>query len=267
LNVPVAFGVAGDVYDRYMGRYSRLLAPLLADFAGVEPGMRALDVGCGPGALSHALVERLGAENVAAADPSESFVAACKERLPGIDVRQAAAERLPWPDDTFDAGLAQLVVNFMADPVAGVAEMNRVVRSGGVVAACTWDYREGMTMLRTFFDAALALDPYAPDEGQTMGVQDADDLRQVWSQAGLEHVETGELVVEAEYADFDDFWQPFTTGTGPAGAYCASLGTEQQNALREELRRRLGDPQSPFELSARAWAVRGLARPRVAEGP
>jgi len=259
----VGFGVAGDVYDRYMGRYSRLLAPLLADFAGVQPGMRALDVGCGPGALSHVLVERLGVESVAAADPSESFVAACRERLPGIDVRQAAAERLLWPNENFDVALAQLVVNFMDEPVAGVAEMARVVRSDGVVAACTWDYREGMTMLRTFFDAALALDPDAPDEGRTMSVQDADDLRRVWSEAGLEKVETSELVVEAEYADFDDYWQPFTTGTGPAGAYTASLDDEKQQALREELRRRLGDPRSPFRLSARAWAVRGVVGPPV----
>jgi len=253
----VAFGVAGEVYDRYMGRYSRLLAPLLADFGGVQPGQRALDVGCGPGALTQVLADRLGPESVAAGDPSESFVAACRERLPGVDVRQAAAEQLPWPDGSFDVALAQLVVNFMADPVAGVTEMARVVRPSSVVAACTWDYRDGMTMLRTFFDAALTLDPDAPDEGRTMSIQDADDLHRVWSEAGLEDIQTGALTVEAEYADFDDFWQPFTTGTGPAGAYCVSLGPEQQHALREELRRRLNDPRGQFRLSARAWAVRG----------
>lgn len=255
----MTFGVAGDVYDRYMGRYSRPLAPLLADFAGIQPATRALDVGCGPGALTRVLVERLGAECVAAADPSETFVAACRERLPGVDVRQAAAERLPWPDETFDVALAQLVVNFMTDPVAGVTEMARVVRRGGVVAACTWDYREGMTMLRTFFDAALALDPDAPDEGRTMEIQEAADLHRVWVEAGLGDVQTDAFVVEGEYAGFDDFWQPFTTGTGPAGAYTASLDRQRQTALRDELRRRLGDPRSPFRLSARAWAVRGLA--------
>jgi SAM-dependent methyltransferase len=260
LNGAMSFGVAGDTYDRYMGRYSRLLSPLLADFAGVQPGMSALDVGCGPGALSRVLTERLGIEQVAAADPSESFVTAAAERLPGLDVRQAAAEHLPWPDETFDLVLAQLVVNFIADPGAGVAEMTRVARSGGVVAACTWDYREGMTMIRTFFDAALALDPDAPDEGRTMDIQEAADLRRLWLEARLEDVQTGELFVEAEYADFDDFWQPFTTGTGPAGAYVASLDNERQIALREALRRRLGDPRSPFGLSARAWAVRGVAR-------
>jgi ubiquinone/menaquinone biosynthesis C-methylase UbiE len=255
----MSFGVAGDTYDRYMGRYSRLLSPLLADFAGVQPGMCALDVGCGPGALSRVLTERLGIEQVAAADPSESFVTAARQRLPGLDVRQAAAEQLPWPDEAFDVVLAQLVVNFMADPDAGVAEMTRVTRSGGVVAACTWDYREGMTMLRTFFDVALTLDPDAPDEGRTMSIQEAADLRRVWLEAGLEEVETGELVVSAGYADFDDFWEPFTTGTGPAGAYCASLDSERQDALREALRRRLGDPRGPFELPARAWSVRGVA--------
>src|SRR6266516_4136702 len=150
----MTFAVSRDAYDRYMGRYSRLLAPKLADFANVQPGSRALDVGCGPGALTEELARRVGAESVFAADPSESLVAACAERVPGADVRVARAETLPWPDDSVDTVLAQLVVNFLQDPAAGVTEMRRLVRPGGVVAACTWDYSDEMRMLRTYWDAA-----------------------------------------------------------------------------------------------------------------
>jgi ubiquinone/menaquinone biosynthesis C-methylase UbiE len=253
----MTFAVSGDAYDRYMGRYSRLLAPRLAHFACVEPGTRALDVGCGPGALTEELARRVGAGSVLAADPSESLAAACAERVPGADVRVARAESLPWPDDSVDTALAQLVVNFLEDPPAGVREMRRVVGPGGIVAACTWDYSAGMSMLRTFWDAALALDPEAPDEGRTMRYGDPDDLAGLWRETGLEEVETAQLEVEAEYADFDDFWEPFLSGAAPGGAYCASLPHQRQAALRDECRKRLGDPDGPFSLAARAWAVRG----------
>ena len=256
----MTFAVSGEAYDRYMGRYSRLLAPRLADFAQVEPGSRALDVGCGPGALTEELARRLGAESVIAADPSESLVAACAERVPGADVRVARAESLPWPDDSVDAALAQLVVNFLEDAAAGVTEMRRLVRPEGLVAACTWDYAEGMRMLRMFWDAALALDPDAPDEGRTMRHQNPGDLAALWREVGLEEVETAPLEVEAAYADFDDFWEPFLSGAGPGGAYCASLEPERQAALREECHVRLGEPDGPFRLPARALAVRGRAR-------
>ena len=255
----MTFGVSGDAYERYMGRYSRLLAPRLADFAGVEPGMRALDVGCGPGALADELARRVGAHSVRAADPSESLAAACAARVPGADVRVASAESLPWADDSVDAALAQLVVNFLSNARVGVAEMRRVVRPGGAVAACTWDYASGMRMLRTFWDAALALDPEAPDEGRTMHYQDPDELATLWRESGVEEVDTASLEVEAEYADFDDFWEPFLSGAGPGGAYCASLEPDHQAALRAECRRRLGGPTGPFRLPARGWAVRGRA--------
>jgi ubiquinone/menaquinone biosynthesis C-methylase UbiE len=226
--------------------------------------MRALDVGSGPGALTAELVQRLGGDHVGAADPSESFVAACAERFPEVEVKRAAAEGLPWRDHAFDAALAQLVVNFMSDPVAGVREMHRVTRPGGVVAACTWDYREGMRMLRAFWETAAALDPKAPDEGRTMTVRTADDLRRVWDEAALEHVETSAFEVEVEYESFDDYWEPFTAGAGPAGAYCVSLDPDRRAALREGCRRRLGDPRGAFRLRARAWAVRGRSRQRPA---
>src|SRR5215213_12045240 len=168
MNTAMSFAVSGDKYDRFMGRYSRELAPRLVEFAGVEAGMAVVDVGCGPGALTKQLAELTGAENVAAADPSEPFVAAATERAPGADVRLAAAEDLPWEDDRFDAALSQLAVNFMRDADAGVSEMRRVARPGGVVAACTWSYGEDMEMLRGFWDAARRLDSGAPDEGSTM---------------------------------------------------------------------------------------------------
>jgi SAM-dependent methyltransferase len=254
----VTFVVAGDAYDRFMGRYSKELAPRLIEFAGIESGMRVLDVGCGPGALAERLVERLGSELVSAADPSDPFVAACAERLPGAEVRRADAEQLPWEDGSFDAALAQLVVNFMRDPHAGVAEMCRVVRPGGIVAACTWDYGDGMQMLRVFWDAARAVDPGAPDEARAMRFRTAGELEDLWRAVGLDDVETGPLVVETTYADFDDFWQPLTLGVGPAGAYCASLEPRQREALRDEVFVRLGSTEGSFTLSARAWAVRAL---------
>jgi SAM-dependent methyltransferase len=255
----VTFETSRQAYDAFMGRYADRLAPLLIGFAGAQQGERVLDVGCGPGSLTEALGEFLGAEHVAAIDPSESFAAACAERVPTADIQVGAAESLPWPADTFDAALAQLVVNFMADADAGVTEMRRVVRPGGTVASCTWDYSGGMTMLRTFWDAALALDPDTPDEARTMRYHDSQDLRELWLRAGLGAVETDALVVEASYRDFDEYWEPFTGGVGPAGAYCLSLDLDRRAVLREECRRRLGDPDGPFVLSAKAWAVKGRA--------
>jgi SAM-dependent methyltransferase len=258
VNTAVAFAVAGDAYDRFMGRYSRELAPRLIKFAGISPAMRVLDVGCGPGALTERLAELVGAEHVSAADPSEPFVAACAARVPGAEVRQAAAEELPWPDEAFDAALAQLVVNFMRDPHAGVAEMSRVVRPGGTVAACAWAYGEGMQMLRVFWDAARALDPAAPDESETMRLRTPAELDELWRRVGLDDVETGPLDVETTYAGFADFWEPLTFGVGPAGAYCASLEPARQEVLRDEIFARLGSPDGAFMLSAKAWAVRGI---------
>ena len=252
-----AFAVAGDAYDRFMGRYSRELAPKLIEFAGVEPGMRVLDVGCGPGALAERLAALVGSEHLGAADPSEPFVEACAERLPGADVRRAEAEELPWEEEAFDAALAQLVVNFMKDAEAGVSEMRRVVRRGGVVGACTWDYDGEMQMLRAFWDAARAVDPHAPDEGSMPFTRPA-ELERLWREVGLNDVETRALVVEMTYSDFDDFWEPFTLGVGPAGSYCQSLEPEQREALRKDLFNRLGSPEGQFTLNARAWAVRGL---------
>ncbi|HEX5980609.1 MAG TPA: methyltransferase domain-containing protein [Thermoleophilaceae bacterium] len=253
------FRVAADAYDRHIGRYGPALAAQLVAAAGLRPGQSALDVGCGPGALSAALAERLGADNVAAVDPSEPFARACAERVPGAQVELGAAEALPFGDGTFDGALSQLVVNFMSDAPAGVAEMRRVTRSGGAVVSAVWDYAEGMTLLRRFWDAAVALDPAAAslDEGVSMPYCRPHELERLWRSAGLEDVETSQLVVEAGYSGFDDLWQPLERGVGPSGAYAAGLPAEARTRLREELRRRLGAGEAPFRLPARAWCVVG----------
>jgi ubiquinone/menaquinone biosynthesis C-methylase UbiE len=254
------FEVAADVYDRFVGRYSGALAAALIDFAGVQPGMRALDVGCGPGGLTAVLAERLGAPNVAAVDPSESFAAACRARLRDVQVVVARAEELPFADAAFDAALSQLVVNFMADAEAGVRELARVTRAGGVVAACVWDYRGEMTLLRSFWDAAREVDPdggAAADESATMRWSTEEELGGLWRAAGLRDVRTAPLDVTAGYAGFEDLWTPLTEGVGPAGAFCVALDQERRRALHDALRRRLGVGDRPFTLTARAWAVAG----------
>jgi SAM-dependent methyltransferase len=253
----MSFDATRDAYDRYMGRYSDQLAIAFLSFTGGEPGLRALDVGCGPGALTQALATGLSASHVAAADPSASFVAACSERVPGADVRQAGADDLPWPDATFDLVVSQLVLNFLPDPEAGVAEMVRVTRPGATVAACTWDYADGMTMLRTFWDAARDVDPEAPDEARTMRFTSERELDALWEHAGLTDIRTRSLEVSTTYPDFDDYWQPFTLGVGPGGAYAASLDAGRLARLRDGCFRRLGAPDGAFTLDARAVAVSG----------
>jgi SAM-dependent methyltransferase len=256
----MTFAVEAEVYDRFVGRYGDALGRALADRAGVEPGMRALDVGAGTGKLTGVLAETLGEDNVAAVDPSESFVAALRSRYPSADVRAGRAEELPFPDRSFDAVLAQLVVNFLADPERGIDEMLRVARNGGVVAAAVWDYGKEMTLLTTFWEAAAALDPRgveARDERARMRFGEEGGLRELWLDAGLRRTKGGEIVVSASYEGFDDLWEPFTRGVGPAGAYALSLDGEAQVALREEYRRRLGSPHGPFTLEARAWYAVG----------
>ena len=252
----MTFAVAADSYDRFMGRYSTLLAPQFADFAGVGAGQRVIDVGCGPGALTTELVERLGASNVAAVDPSESFVAAARERHPGVDVQESPAETLPFADGIFDAALAQLVVHFMADPVQGLTEMCRVTRAGGVVAACVWDHAGGQTPLAPFWQAVRELDPDEEGEGNFAGAGEG-QLTELFHEAGLREIEETALPIHVDHATFAEWWDPFTLGVGPAGAYLKKLDPEHQVELRERTRQQL--PEAPFTLSARAWAARGLA--------
>lgn len=252
----MSFEVAAEAYDRFMGRYSIQLAPALADLAAVEAGQRVLDVGCGPGALTTELVLRLGTDAVSAVDPSESFAAAARERHPGVDVRLSAAEELPFADDTFDAALAQLVVHFMADPVAGLREMVRVTRAGGVVAACVWDHAGERAPISTFWEAARELGGDVTDESLLAGGR-AGHLTELFEAAGLGQVEESDLAATVDYANFDDWWEPFTLGVGPAGAHATSLGEAELAALRDRCRQLL--PEAPFTLSTFAWAARGIA--------
>jgi SAM-dependent methyltransferase len=253
------FRTPAAAYDRYIGRYSRELGRALIAAAGVAPGARAIDVGCGPGPLTTELAALLGAGQVAAVDPSEPFASACRERLPGVRVEVAAAEALPFGDGAFDHALAQLVVNFMTDPPAGVREMRRVTRRGGTVAAAVWDYAGEMTLLRRFWDAAVALDPSAADrdEGHSMPFCTPAELGGLWSAAGLDGVEVVGADVAADYDGFEDLWGPLEQGVGPAGAYAASLPPERRAALAAEVRHRLGAGDGPFRLTARAWVVTG----------
>lgn len=252
----MSFDVAAEAYDQFMGRYSVLLAPQLADLAGVRAGQQALDVGCGPGALTGELVKRLGATAVSAVDPSEPFVEAAAARHPGVTVRRAAAEALPFAERSFDAALAQLVVHFMADPVAGLGEMRRVTRPGGVVAACVWDHAGGTGPLGLFWGAAHELDPDVDDESRLAGVREG-HLAELFGAAGLRAIDTATLSADREHATFDEWWEPFTGGVGPAGSYLAKLDPEHRTALRDRCRALL--PTEPFTVEARAWAARGLA--------
>ena len=249
-----------DLYDRFVGRYSPGLARAMCEAAHVRSGQRALDVGCGSGALTAALADVLGAENVAAIDPSEPFVEAARARAPGARIVVGSAEALPFADGEFDAALSQLVVNFLSDAEQGLREMSRVTRGGGVVAGCVWDYGGEMTMLRTFWDAAATLDPERAEplmETYTMRFARPEELEALWRSSGLADVDVAPIVVEAFYEDFDDLWSPFPAGVGPAGAYAASLAAEDQAALRDEFARRLGQHDGPFTLSARAWRAVG----------
>ncbi len=248
-----------EPYDRHVGRYSPALATALVHVAGVRPGWRALDVGCGTGALARALAAVLGAGQVAAVDRSQAAVEACAAAVPGADVRLGVAERLPFGDCLFDAVLAQLVIDKVSGPPA-VREMRRVARPGAVVAACVWDFEAGMPLLRAFWDAALAVEPEraaAAGAGEHPPHSHPEELHGLWTQAELEPVEIGGLTVDAGYDDLDDAWWPFTAGAGASGAHCASLDEPTREALKAEFGRRLGSPDGPFRLTARAWYVRG----------
>jgi SAM-dependent methyltransferase len=252
----MSFSVAAEDYDRFMGRYSIPLAQRFADFAGVASGVRVLDVGCGPGALTRELVTRLGADAVSAVDPSESFVVAATERLPGVNVQRAAAEQLPFEDGRFDAALAQLVVHFMSDPVAGLREMGRVTRPGGIVAACVWDHAGDRGPLSPLWDAARDLDSSVEDESLLAGARHG-HLDELIEAAGLYEIRAGVLQVDVQHPTFEEWWEPFTLGVGPAGAYVAGLDPDKRDRLKESCRERL--PAPPFTVSAYAWTVRALS--------
>lgn len=252
------FRTGVEAYDRFMGRYSAKLADPFADFAGVAAGSRVLDVGCGPGAFTDVAVRRVGATAVCAIDPTPGFVEACRRRHPGVDVRQAPAEQIPFDAEMFDCAAAQLVFHFLSDAGAAVAEMTRVIGSGGVLAACVWDFADGMQMLRAFWDAALTLDPTAPDEARVLAFGGEGELTALFSAAGLVHVSEQTLTVGSDYAGFDELWAGFTAGVGPAGAYLTGLPDDHQLALREALFDVLGRPSAGLSLGAVARCARAV---------
>jgi SAM-dependent methyltransferase len=253
----MSFEVSGDAYGRFMGRFSEPLATRFVELIDVHEGQSALDVGCGPGALTRELVDRLGVPSVAAIDPSESFVETVRERFPGIDVRRGVAEKLPYPDHHFDLVLAQLVVHFMSDPIAAVTEMARVARANGTVAACVWDHGGDRGPLATFWQAVRDLDPDAADESSLRGTHEGDLIR-LFEQVGFGEVEPATLTIRVDFSTFDDWWEPFTLGVGPAGEYVAHLDTKRRDDLKARCAQLL--PTGPFALDASAWTAIGRVR-------
>jgi SAM-dependent methyltransferase len=249
----VTFDVTADAYTRFMGRFSEPLAVPFLESADLRAGQRVLDVGCGPGALTAQLVQRLGTEAVSAIDPSPTFVAALGARFPEVDVQSGVAEQLPFADDSFDAALAELVVHFMDDPVSGLREMARVTRQGGLVAACVWDHAGGRSPLTTFWQAVHDTDAHAVDEADLAGARDG-HLAQLCEAAGLGDIEPTLLTVTVPFATFEQWWEPFTLGVGPAGAYVARLDQEGSQVLRTRCAELL--PPPPFTVAASAWSVR-----------
>ncbi len=252
----MSFDVPADAYQRFMGRWSEPLAGVFLGSADLGVTGQVLDVGCGPGVLTAVLVDRYGAPAVAAIDPSPSFVAATQARFPGLDVRQGVAEALPYDDDSFDAALAQLVVHFMSDPVAGFRDMGRVTRPGGVVAACVWDHADGGSPLSLFWSAAHDVDPAAPSEAALPGTKDG-QLAAYAQEAGLHDIRSSTLTVSQRFESYDEWWAPYLLGVGPLGAYVATLEPDHLAALKERCRELL--PAAPFDLPAVAWNVRARA--------
>jgi SAM-dependent methyltransferase len=248
----MTFQVPAQAYGSFMGRFSEPLADQFVEVARLAPGQRALDVGRGPGALTARLVDVVGARGVSAVDPSEPFVAAAQERFPGVDIAIGTAESLPFDDTSFDAALAQLVVHFMRDPVAGLREMARVTRPGGVVAAAVWNHASSAGPLSMFWGAVRAVDPQAEGEGDFAGVREG-DLAKMFVAAGLDDLEESVLTVHVPFDSFDQWWEPYTLGVGPAGQYVAGLDDARREALREECRGRV--PQGAFTVDASAWCV------------
>lgn len=251
------FAVAGATYDAFMGRYSAELADRFADAAGVVPGQTALDVGCGPGGLTGVLVKRLGADAVSACEPSRRFLEACAARHPGVCLKEGRAESIPFDTDSVDHAMAQLVLHFVSEPARAAQEMARVVHPGGVVSACVWDFHEGMQMLRGFWDAALAIDPDAPDEATTLRFGRPGEIAELFATVGVDDLVESTLQVTSTYGSFDELWDGFLAGVGPAGAYCVARTDRDRRRIRAELYDRLGSPAGSFTLSAGARCAVG----------
>ncbi|HVF05385.1 MAG TPA: methyltransferase domain-containing protein [Frankiaceae bacterium] len=250
---------SGDAYEPYVGRWSRLVAAEFVRWLAVPAGRRWVDVGCGTGALTATILRDAAPASVAGVEPSEAFAAYAAAHVPGAEFHVAGATALPLADDSADVLVSGLVLNFVPDHAAAVAEARRVVASGGVVAAYVWDYADGMQLMRHFWDVAGELDPAvaALDEAATFPICRPDALAELWRTAFADVEVTG-ITMPTVFRDFDDYWTPFLAGGAPAPAYTVSLDADRQAALREALRARLpAGPDGSIALTARAWAVRG----------
>jgi SAM-dependent methyltransferase len=252
-----------EAYERFMGRWSRLLAPLLIDFTNIRDARSVLDIGSGTGSLSFEIVLRRTAEAVVGIDPSREYVAYATSRNPfpdRIHFEAAEARHLRFADATFESSLSLLVFNFIPDPLQALQEVRRVTAPGGLIAAAVWDYGRDMRMLRTFWDAAVSIDDKARllDEGH-MPLCRSGELADLWKHAGMKNVQQQSLQIEMRFDSFEDYWRPFLLGQGPAGAYATSLDSDTSEQLQMELKRRLlpSGKDGSFVLPARAWAVRG----------
>jgi ubiquinone/menaquinone biosynthesis C-methylase UbiE len=250
-------------YERFMGRWSRLLAPACISFAGIRNGERILDVGTGTGSVASALAAALPSSEILGIDPSEAFIAYAKSNASSERMRFEVgdAQALRHKDGSFDQTMSLLVMNFVPDHEKAIGEMRRVTRPGGTVSACVWDYNAGMEMLRFFWDEVVALDAaMEPKDERHMKLSREGQLGALWRKAGLTEVQERSLTIAQRYASFADYWTPFLKGAGPGGAYVVSLTDERRRQLETRLQKRLlGDrPDGEFTLSARAWCVRGI---------
>ncbi len=257
-----------EAYERFMGRWSRLVAPRLVDFTGLPRPGRMLDVGSGTGSLALAIAERDGSASVLGIDPSKEYVAYASSRNPfpdRVSFGVGDAQQLHFSDGSFDAALSLLVFNFIPDPKKALLELRRVTKPGGRISAAVWDYGAGMRMLRTFWDAAISIDPGAEKlDERHMPLCRVGDLAALWKQCGLEDVQEQAIDIKMGFESFADYWDPFLLGQGPAGAYVRRLDRNKLQALRDEIRGRLSlsAEETPLILSARVWAVRANAPKR-----
>lgn len=254
----------GDAYELFMGRWSHEVATVFVGELAKPDGLKWLDVGCGTGALLNVIATQASPSAISGVDPSPEFLATAADRLGRLaDLHVADGEHLPFDDDSFDVVVSGLALNFMPDPEAAVKEWRRVTAPGGVVSAYVWDYADGMQFLRSFWDAAIALDPAAEslDEARRFPVCQPDALGGIFEASGLANVTTSSVEVPTVFSDFDDYWSPFLLGQGPAPSYTSALAEPARDALKQRLREMLEDEgQSQISLSARAWTVTGHLR-------
>ncbi|HEX4999288.1 MAG TPA: class I SAM-dependent methyltransferase [Terriglobia bacterium] len=255
--------MAGDAYEAYMGRWSRMVARTFVEWLNPKPFADWIEIGCGTGALTATICDLCEPHSVVACDPSVPFIEHARRSLPDDRVRfvVGGVEALPSQSGGFDMAVSALVLNFLPDPQSVIRSMAGRLRKGGAVAGYVWDYSDGMLPLRVFWEQAVALDPGASalDEGARFPLCRQSALETVWRDAGLSDVETRPLEIATYFATFEEYWSPFLLGTGPAPGYVASLAPDHRDSLRDRIMSRLPTgPDGSIQLRARAWAARGI---------